>query len=51
MQSREEPILNTAGAVNDFPAINDNSFSIKFKENIGSKTGNHGTKDVEIMVP
>ena len=35
----------------DFPDINDNSVSLKFKQEITWQTGNTGTKDVQIIVP
>ena len=47
---RDEPFLHD-GAIADFPADNDNSASFKFKTKIADKTGNDGTKNVEIRVP
>ena len=35
----------------DFPANNNNSSSLKFKQQITGQTGNGGAKGVEIMVP
>ena len=35
----------------DFPADDNNSNPYKFKQQITGKTGNCGTKNVEIMVP
>ena len=46
-----EPALNNASAITDFPADNNNSIQFKFKEKITSLTGNHDTTDVEVMVP
>ena len=47
---RDEPAINDNGDVIDFPADNNNNSS-KFKQQITGKTGNGGTKNVEIMVP
>ena len=47
---RDEPVLNNAGNIIDFPADN-NSVSFEFKEKIASQTGDDSTKDVEIMLP
>ena len=47
---RDETFLHD-GAIADFPADNDNSASFKFKTKIADKTGNDGTKNVEIRVP
>ena len=46
-----EPALNNASAITDFPADNNNSIQFKFKEKITGLTGNHDTTDVEVMVP
>ena len=43
---RGEPALTDAGTIANFP-----STLFKFKEIIVGKTGNDGTKDVEIMAP
>ena len=47
---RDEPALDDNGNIIDF-LTNYNSASFKFKQKITGKTGNGGTKDVEIMVP
>ena len=47
----DEPALNNAGDIIDFPRDNNNTISIKFKQQIIGETGNSGTKNVEIMVP
>ena len=47
---RDKPALDNNNNVIDFRANNNNSISFKFKQ-ITGKTGNVGTKDVEIMVP
>ena len=49
--SRDEPVLNDAGTIANFSAVNNNSASFKLKEKIKGKTGNNGIKNVEIMVP
>ena len=46
-----EPALNNASTITDFPADNNNSIQFKFKENITGQTGTHDTTDVEVMVP
>ena len=48
---RDEPVLDNNNNIIDFPANNNNSISFNFKQEITGKTGNGGTKDVEIMVP
>ena len=48
---RDEQDLEINEIITDFPAINKNSASFKFKQQITRQTGNCGTKDVEIMVP
>ena len=49
------PLVGQKGPYNltiiDFPADNNNSNSFEFKQQITGKTGNGGTKNVEIMVP
>ena len=47
---RDEPDLNNAGDITNFPFINKNIISFKFKEKIAGQTGNDSTKDVEIMI-
>ena len=47
---RDEPFLDANGAIANFPAVNNNNASFKFKQNITGKTAVGGTKDVEIMV-
>ena len=48
---RDKPFLNANGAIADFPAVNNNSASFKFKTKIAARTGNDGRKNVEIRVP
>ena len=48
---RHESALDTNGNIIDFPPNNNNSNSFKFKQQITRKTGNGGTKDIEIMIP
>ena len=48
---RDEPDLANNGNVIDFPDVNNNTTSFKFKQKITGETGNGGTKDVELMVP
>ena len=48
---RDEPALDNNNNIIDFPANNNNSISIKFKQQITVQTGNGGKKNVEIMVP
>ena len=48
--NRDEPALNNTGDIIDF-LDNDNSVLFKFKEKLTGQTKNHGTKDVEIVVP
>ena len=48
---RDEPSLNVAGAIIDFPDSNNNNALFKFKEKITDQTGNDGTEDFEIIVP
>ena len=45
---RDEPALNDAGALVDFPG---NSTVLKFKHKITGSKGNDGKKAVKIMVP
>ena len=47
---KDEAALDNNNCIIDFPANNNNSISLKLKEQITGKTGNGGTKDVEIMV-
>ena len=47
---RDEPAIENNNNINDFPTNNNNSKnSFKFKQQITGKTGNVGTKDVQIM--
>ena len=46
---RDEPPLTNAGAIANFHAT-DNSALFKFKQKTAGKTGDGGTKDIEIMV-
>ena len=48
---RDEPVLDNNGNITDFPGDNNNRSSFKFKQKLTGKTGNSGTKDVEVMVP
>ena len=48
---RDEPAVNHYGNVIDFSHNNNNSISLKFKQQTTGQTENSGTKDVEIMVP
>ena len=48
---RGQPALDSNGNIIDFPANNNNSVAFKFKHQITGKTGNGGTKMVNIMVP
>ena len=50
---RDEAALGNNNNIIDFPANNNsnNIISFKSKQKITGKTGNGGTKDVEIMVP
>ena len=48
---RDKPALGNNGNIIDFHANSNNSVSFKFKQQIAGKTGNGGTKNVEIMVP
>ena len=47
---RDEPAVNHYGNVIDFSHNNNNSISLKFKQQTTGQTENSGTKDVEIMV-
>ena len=50
---RNEPALNVAGAVTDFPAANNNSLLFGFKTEIASKTGKrrgNSTNQAKILV-
>ena len=47
---RDEPALDNNNNIVDFPAKNNNSTSLKLKEQITGQTGKGVTKDVEIMV-
>ena len=40
---KDEPVLNNAGDITDFPANNNNSTSFRFKGQT-EQTGNNGTK-------
>ena len=48
---RNEAALDHNNNIIDFPANNINIILFKFKQQITERTGNGGTKDVEIMVP
>ena len=48
---RDKPALGNNGNIIDFHANSNSSVSFKFKQQIAGKTGNGGTKNVEIMVP
>ena len=48
--NRDEPALNANSEVIDFPANNNNSASLKFKQKITGQKGNSVAKDVKIMV-
>ena len=48
---RDEPFLNNNGAIGDFPVDSNNIVLFKFKTNITGRTGNNGTKNVNIRVP
>ena len=48
---RDELALDNNNNIINLLAINNNSISFKFKQQITQKAGNGGTKDVEIMVP
>ena len=48
---RDEPFLNNNGAIGDFPVDSNNIVLFKFKTNITGRTGNDGTKNVNIRVP
>ena len=48
---REEQALDKNSNIIDFPANDKNTTLFKFKQQITGKTGNSGTKDIEIMVP
>ena len=47
---RDEPALDNNGNITDVPPNNNNSASLKFKQQISGQTGNGGTKNVKIMV-
>ena len=48
---RDEPFLDNNGAIADFPAINNNSASFKYKTKTTGRTENDGTKNVKIRIP
>ena len=48
---KDEPAIDTNDNIIDFPDDDNNCNSFKFKQQITGKTGNGGTKNVEIMVP
>ena len=48
---RNELALNDSGEIVDFNEDNADTNSFKMKEEITGKTGNNGTKNVQIMVP
>ena len=45
----DEPTLDNNDNIIDFPANNNNSILLKFKQQITRQTGNGDTKNVEIM--
>ena len=47
---RDEPALNDNNVIIDFPVVDNNGNSFKFKKKITGQTNNNGIKDVEIMV-
>ena len=47
---RDEPGLDGNSNVIDVPTDNNSGMSFKFEEIITGKTGNDGTKDVELMI-
>ena len=48
---RDKPALNANGVITDFPNNNNNSASLKFKQQMRRQTGNAGTKHVELVIP
>ena len=48
---KDEPCLDTNGNIADFPAESNNSASFNFKTKIADRTGNDGTKNVNIKIP
>ena len=48
---RDEPALDNNSNITDSPANNNNSASLKLKQQILGQTENSSLKDVEIMVP
>ena len=48
---RDEPALDNNGNIIDSPANNNNSASLKLKQEILGQVENSGIKDIEIMVP
>ena len=49
--NKDEPALDNNNNIIDFPANNNNSISLKFKQQITGQIGNGSTKNVEIMAP
>ena len=47
---RDESVLHANDPITDFNAANATNDLFKIKEKITDKTGNNGTKNVEIMV-
>ena len=47
---RDRSAVDKNNNIIDFPANNNNSISFTFKKQLTGKTGNGGTKNVEIMV-
>ena len=48
---RDEPALDNGDNIIDFPDVDKNSASFRFKQKLTGQTGSGGTKDVEIIVP
>ena len=46
----DEPALNNAGGIIDFPAENNCSVLFEFKAKVTSQTGHDGTRGDEIML-
>ena len=48
---RGEPALDNSDNIIDFPDVDNNSASFKFKQKLTGQTGSGGTEDAEIIVP
>ena len=48
---KDEPAIDYNNMIIGFPVVNNNSTLFKFNQQITGRTGNGGTKDVEIMAP